>query len=203
MEVTPGVAPIAGEPLLPPSRSVVTTRPLPDKSKQELVEEPCIPEEIMTAPPVTEGSVLDSGASSTVSQASRVIIPPGTDIQRDDASVDLGLVQKGEYLAYDDVQLLNAMMGRVPTSLKLHTVRDAWDAMVRYDLTKTRTKAKQLRALATQAPVGSRGWWLPRDEVERLEHHNALTEMWLTSRNNAPGPEMKRKYRDNADQENR
>ena len=106
-------------------------------------------------------------------------------------------------MVYDDVQLLNAMTGRVPTSLKLHTVRDAWDALIRYDLTKTRTEAEQLRAFATQAPVGTRGWRLLRNEAERLEQHNGLMEMWLTSRASAPGPEVMRKTRDDTHQEDR
>ena len=127
-----------------------------------------------------------------------MIILPASNIQRDNARVDLGLVQKGGTFGLRYVQLLNAMTGRVPTSLKLHTIRDA---LIRHDLTRTRTEAEQLCALATQAPVGTRGWQLLRNEVERLEQHNALTEMWLTSRTNAPGPEMTCKIRDNNNQE--
>ena len=125
-----------------------------------------------------------------------MIIPPASNIRKDNSEVDLKLVQKGEHLAYDDVQLLNAMTGRIPTSFKLHTVRDAWNALIRHDLAKTRLEAEQLRALATQAPVGTRGWRLLRDEADRLEQHNALTEMWITSRTYLAGPEIHRKQRD-------
>ena len=98
-----------------------------------------------------------------------MVLPPASDIHKNHARVDLGLVQKGKNQAHHDVQLLNAMMGQVPTSLKLHAVRDTWDALIRYDLARTRTEAEQLRALASQAPVGTRGWRLLCDEAERLE----------------------------------
>ena len=67
-----------------------------------------------------------------------VIIPPASNIQKDDSEVDITLVQRGDHPAYDDVQLLNAMTGRVPTSFKLHIIREDWDALIRHDLDKTR-----------------------------------------------------------------
>ena len=109
--------------------------------------------------------------------------------------IDFTLIQKGDHIAYDDAQLLNAMTERIPTSFKLHTIRDAWDALIRYDLQKTREKAEQLRALVTKAPVGTRGWWLLRDEADRLQQHNALTKIWISNRGHAQAPEVQRKPR--------
>ena len=174
----------------------MATLPPPEEIETELLEEVGTPDQNTNSSSVTEGLAPTSEPSPEQAEAPIVIIPSASDIQRDNAEVDLGLVQRGEHSAYDDVQLLNAMTGRVPTSFKLHTVRDAWDTMIRQDLAKTRIEAVQLRTLSTQAPVGTRGWRLLRNEAERLEHHNALTEMWLTSRTNLAGPEMRRKPRE-------
>ena len=124
-----------------------------------------------------------------------VVLPSSSNIHRDSPDVDLTLIQRGDHIAYDDVQLLNAMTGRIPTSFKLHAIRDAWDARIRSDLQKTREEVEQLRALATNAPVGTRGWRLLRDEADRLQQHNALTEIWIANRGHAPAPEVRRKPR--------
>ena len=159
------------------------------------MEEPCLVGEASTDPDTGDEPLEDIEPPTTLSRAASIILPPASNIRRDEGDVDEALVKKGDHPAYDDVQLLNAMTGRVPTSFKLHIIRDAWDAVIRYDLDKTRHEAEQLKALATKAPVGTRGWRLLRDEADRLGQHNALTEMWLTSRTHAPGPAIKNKER--------
>ena len=169
-------------------QSVVTTRPNHPESEQELVKEHCSMEGIPTDPDTADESTEVAEPSSTQSEIANVILPSALNIHNDSAHINEALIRNGDHPAYDDVQLMNAITGRVPTSFKLHTIRYAWDALICYDLNKTWTEAEQLQALATKANVGTRGWRLLRDGADRIGQHNALTEMWLTSRTHAPGP---------------
>ena len=116
----------------------MTTHPISPGLEQELAEEPCISGENQDDQETLDEPDMITDPPSIQSGVSSVILPPSSDIQKDDAVIDQKLIRKGDHSAYDDVQILNAMTGRVPTSLKLHIIRDAWDALVWHDLSKTK-----------------------------------------------------------------
>ena len=87
-----------------------------------------------------------------------------------------------------DRNLLTRIVGRQPTSLRLHTIRDAWDPIILHEVRKTDEEAEKLKAQATQSPPGTRAWRLLREEAKRLEQHGVLTRMWIGNRTEPPGP---------------
>ena len=92
------------------------------------------------------------------------------------------LLQTGEDPTMGDKNLLIRVTGQQPTSLRLHTIRDAWDALILHEVRETDQEAEQLKAQATQYPAGSRVWRILREEARRLEQHGTLTRVWLGNR---------------------
>ena len=98
------------------------------------------------------------------------------------------LTQTGDDRTLGDRSLLTRVLGQTPTSLKLHYIRDAWDALILHEIRATDSEAEQLKARATLYPAGSRVWRLLREEARRLQQHGALSRVWLANRVEPPGP---------------
>ena len=91
-------------------------------------------------------------------------------------------------MSLGDKSLLTRVTGQTPTRLRLHTIRDAWDALILHEVRETDQEAEQLKAWATQYPAGSRAWRLLREEARRLEQHGVLARLWINNRTEPPGP---------------
>ena len=105
-----------------------------------------------------------------------------------DTSLQDELTRTGDDRTLGDRSLLTRVLGQTPTSLKLHYIRDAWDALILHEIRATDSEAEQLKARATLYPAGSRVWRLLREEARRLQQHGALSRVWLSNRVEPPGP---------------
>ena len=100
------------------------------------------------------------------------------------------LTRTGDDCTLGDRSLLTRVIGQPPTSLRLHFIRDAWDALILHEIRATDSEAEQLKARATLYPTGSRVWRLLREEARRLQQHGALSRVWLSNRVEPPGPHI-------------
>ena len=167
--------------------------PEPQNEEAAGVEDSAGVEQHTNQPPRTAGVVNSATpVSATLSNTEglvaprRYTIPP---LNRPPVT-DEELVKTGDDLSMGDRHLLTRVVGRQPTSLRLHTIRDAWDALILHEVRATDEEAERLKAQATQYPPGSRAWRLLREEARRLEQHGVLTRMWIGNRAEPPGPHI-------------
>ena len=78
---------------------------------------------------------------------------------------DEELTRTGEHLSMGGKSLLYKVLGQQPTSLRLHTIGDAWDALILYEVREMDQETEHLKARATQYPTGSRAWQLIHEEA--------------------------------------
>ena len=140
---------------------------------------------------VTNSAIPSSTTRDTTMPArtGNLVIPrrPTVRPQAGPPATDEELAETGEDPTMGDKKLLTRVVGRQPTRLRLHAIRDSWDARILQEVRKTDEEAEQLKTQATQFPPATKAWRLLREEAKRLEQHGVLTRMWIGNRAEPPG----------------